>query len=197
MSRGVTVLTERPAEEWETWAEKHDAIVYEHLRGLGDSDIAKRFGLSMKQVRAVLARPEALAIESAFRQQIAEKISDSVGERLIHATTRAVEVIEQTLEEDLTPGTAAKAHQDRVAIKVLEGQGFLTKDGEASRAGESLTPHDVNRLVEALTKADESKRLNNVEDADWEFEEGTGEGAGPVRSPEFPKPEKTAVEPDL
>ena len=144
----------------ERWPLRNDQIVLMILAGSPAREVAAAYGLSERQVSSIFTDPRAADIKRLARERLQEKILETIEDELDVTSKLAVQVIKRTLEADIAPVHKAKANQDRVAIKVLQGRGFLRSEDRGAGAGFQVTNDQFDKLLTALGKADEAKNID-------------------------------------
>ena len=138
-------------------------IVLMLLGGAKQKEVAKEFGLSRQRISKIAEDPRAEAVIQKARESITDKLLGDIDDQLDLASRLSMKVIRRTLAADISPTHKAKGNQDRVAVSILRGRGFLSKDGESGEKGFQITPAQFDRLTEALAKADEAKKIDPFE----------------------------------
>ncbi len=138
-------------------------IVLMLLGGAKQADVAKEFGLTRQAVSKIAKDPRAEEVIRQARETITDKLLGDIDDQLDLASRLSMKVIRRTLAADISPTHKAKGNQDRVAVSILRGRGFLSKDGESGEQGFHITPAQFDRLTEALAKADAAKKIDPFE----------------------------------
>jgi hypothetical protein len=145
------------------WPPRNDQIVLLALTGVPTTEIGAQFGMSQRNVQLIFNDPRANEIKKIAKARFQEKLIETIEEELDVASKLALKVIKRTLAADISPFHKAKSNQDRVAIKTLEGRGFLRSEDRGSGIGYQVTPDQFNKLMTALGKADEAKDIDPFE----------------------------------
>lgn len=145
------------ANSWPPWK---DVLVLRAFSGQESlKALAREFKVPYRVAQRVIADPRAEELRIRTRERIRENIMDSVEDQLDESTRKAVEVIRRTLNAEITAFHPAKANQDRVALKVLEGRGFLSTD-RGQGGGLSMSEEQFDRLLAAIQKSDTASRVD-------------------------------------
>lgn len=162
----------------EGWSARNDHIVllYE-LAGLTQKEIGDRFGLSPQTISGIINDPRAAEIKETARKELRQRILNTVEDELTAMQKLSVKVLKKTLEADISPIHGAKPNQDRVALDLLKGMGFLSKEQERDGGGLTMTNEQFERFMEGIQKSDEAAQVDpfSVREAEWEPEEPEGE----------------------
>lgn len=146
------------------WSLRNDQIVLLVVAGTPHSEIAKQFGLTRQRVTQIMATAKAKEMVAQYRQRLQEHLLSSIEGQLDESAKLAAKAIKKTLEADISAFHKAKSNQDRVAIKLLEGKGFLNKKEErADDAAMQVTNEQFNKLMAAISKSDEAAKIRVVE----------------------------------
>lgn len=147
------------------WPLRNDQIVLMALGGTSHKDIAAAHNITPQMVSKIVNDPRADEIVRIAKQKLRERIFTGMEENLDLAAKAALKVIQKTLDAEISPTHKAKANQDRVAIKMLQGRGFLgVERGEDS--GFKMSPEQFGRLEKALQKADAASEIE-IRDAEY------------------------------
>jgi predicted transcriptional regulator len=138
------------------WTVRHEMIVSLHIAGNSNKRIAAAMGITPERVSQVLSDGNAKALIAQVQKAMRLKMEEEIEDKLIVLAAESVDRLGETITHEFLPGTDEKAHQDRMAEKVLKGTGFLSKDVPEGRGRmhEALTPALAERLAAALEKAD-------------------------------------------
>jgi hypothetical protein len=141
----------------EDWSEQQEAIALLYAKGSEIDVIASALGLPKAVVASVLEDPRAIQTVQYFRAEVAKVLGEKVAPKLEALAFRAAQRIEETLDHTFVAGSQAKHHQDRLAMKLLEGKGFLkAQEGET---GETITRRDLEKFEASMRKALEAREL--------------------------------------
>jgi hypothetical protein len=122
------------------------------------------FGMSGENVRVIVKSNEGKEIITQARRRLREKLLESAEEQLDLQAKLAVKALQRTLEADISPTHKAKANQDRVATKVLQGRGLLKSGPDSgNKGGYQMSPEMFDRLERALSKADMAAGIDPFE----------------------------------
>lgn len=156
------------------WGPKHELCVALHIADKRNYEIAVILGWTKEYVSMVLNMPQAQAEIRRAILKIREISGAEVEGRVQQHAETAVKRVGETLDAEFLVGTRSKEHQDRTALKILEGTGYLPgkKDEERGGISEKLTAPLVEKLAASLELAAKAKMLANKEeepvDADFE-----------------------------
>lgn len=165
----------------QTWSPRHDLAVALHLSGKKNVDIARVLEWTPEHVSIVLRQPQAKAMVERAQRRMRETTQEAITERLLELSEKAVERLEETLEQTFILGSKSKHHQDNTSLKILQGTGFLAgkKDGEKEEATDKVTATLVERLTASLEKAAEARiKARDVVEAPYEVVEDEDDDSG-------------------
>ena len=149
----------------QSWPLRNDRIVLMVLAGMPVKEVAKSFGLSQQMISIIVADPRAEEIGRIARARLQEKLIDTIEEELDQMARMATEKLKATLQADIGAVHKAKPNQDRVAVKILEGRGFLKKERGAT-GGLQIPKELYGKLVEAMEKANKAAEIDPFDDED-------------------------------
>jgi hypothetical protein len=163
MSKKKSKAVEKP---WPLWK---DQVVLFYMSGMTQEEVATHMsGIGHKMTRQsvsnILKDPRAGEIIAAARSKFKEVLIEGIGDELDVASKLALKAIKKTLEAEIHPIHQAKANQDRVALKVLSGRGFLREDSRNEDAGLQVPPDQFERLVKAMERSNRAREQNPYED---------------------------------
>lgn len=143
------------------WSPTHEYVVSLHIMGNSNKRIATAVGLSEVRVSQILHDPEAQKLIHRAKLSMRQKMSEDIEGRLVVAAEASVGRIEETLDAEFIPGSDGKKHQDGVALSILKGTGFLSKDfsGEGEAKRPPISSSQAERLISAMEKANEARQL--------------------------------------
>ena len=147
----------------QVWPVRNDQIVLLLLAGMPQKEVAAQFEMTRQMISRIANDPRAEEIIRSAREAISEKLLDGIEDELDAATRLSMKVIRRTLDADISPVHKAKANQDRVAVSVLRGRGYLSQEGRSEEGGFKVSPAQFDRLVGALAKADAAKKIDPFE----------------------------------
>lgn len=165
----------------ENWPLRNDQIVLAMLGGRKTKEVAEEFGLSLGTISNIMAHPKAKEIIALARNKLREKLMEDMEDQLDLASKLSLKVIKRTLEADIAPVHKAKSNQDRVALKVLTGRGFLRAEDRSGDGGLQMTGEQHGRLMEGIEKA---ARVSNINPFEKPENEIVVEGAEEVETKE-------------
>lgn len=148
------------------WSIIHEQIVALHIAGKLNKEIALIVDRTPERVSQVLNSDRAKEIIQRVRLNMRERMREEIETRLVVLAEESVGRLEETVEAEFLLGSKAKEHQDSVAIQVLKGTGFLSKDFSAD--GETKRPplnnQQAERLIHALEKANRAEEIAHTYD---------------------------------
>ncbi len=149
---------------------RHEMIVFLHMRGKKNNEIAEALDITSESVWQVLSDPAALLMIDALRTELRKTFVDGIEEQMMELGPIAVERLQETLESEMPVGSRAHKHQDEVSFKLLDRLGFSPsrRDGETGSKGINLDRDIQERLAAALEKSKEVDTYDAAEEADWE-----------------------------
>ena len=145
------------------WPIRNDQIVMMRISGATQDEVAAAFGISKRQVRNIEQDPRAQEIVAQAKAKVQEKLIETMDEDLDLTAKLSLRVLRRTLEADINPIHQAKANQDRTAIALLRGRGFLSKDGESNQQGFQMSTEQSDKLLAAIAKSDRAAKVNPFE----------------------------------
>lgn len=151
------------------WGPKHDQVVFLHCLGYDNILIAAELGIGKMYVSKLLRDPIAQRKILEFRRKTQQKLIDGVEGRLLRLADESVKRLEETMEEAFEPGTRAKEHQDKTALALLRGTGFLKSEVVKEKEVNTLTKDQAELLHSAISKS-MSFREVEVQDAVFSVE---------------------------
>ncbi len=146
-----------------SWPLRNDQIVLRVLAVGRIKTVAEEFGLSVQQITNICKDPRGEEIIRAARERLREKLLENIEDQLDVAAKASLEVIKKTLDADIGVFHKAKANQDRVALKILGGRGFLRGDDRVDGGGTQLSEEQFGRLVKAMKASDEVRAIDPFE----------------------------------
>ena len=147
----------------QAWPVRNDQIVLMLLAGAKQKDVAKEFSLTRQMVSRIANDPRAEEIIRVARETITNNLLSGIEEQLDLATKLSMKVVRRTLDADIHPAHKAKANQDRVAISILRGRGFLSQESSED-TGLKISNTQFDRIEAALAKADAAKEIDPFAD---------------------------------
>lgn len=148
-----------------SWGAMEDQIVLLYATGhFTHKDLGNRFEIASDQVKRILGDPRAEEIRALAREKIREGLVRGVEDELPQLASYAVQCIKRTLMAEISPTHVAKANQDRVALKVLTGIGYLREDGTTPEGGITLSPEQHKSLIDAIDRSNRVKQADGVEE---------------------------------
>ncbi len=175
-----------PIKDWNT---KHDTVVALHCSMHSNQEIAEMVGYTPARVSQILNDPQGRRLVEAHRMRMRERLMEDVESGLAEICVDALENIRRTVElEGLSIGSDFMKHQDKVSLEVLKGSGFLTKDKEMDRGGQTEIPKMLaERIATALEKtakvAEEIEKQEKEREIIQEEPENVREGDFSVLTP--------------
>jgi len=173
------MLKKNPAQDWPL---RNDQIVLLVLSGASQAAAGRTFDISRQAVGKILNDPRAKDIIRQARQKLHDRILESMDDQLDLASKLSLVKLKQTLDADISPYHKAKSNQDRVALKILAGRGFLPGDSRTEEGGLLMSGDQFAKLVSAMSKSDQAKQIDPfkveeneiIVEAEVVEEEGTG-----------------------
>ena len=138
----------------QSWPLRNDEIVLKVMADIPVVDVAKAYNMTPQNVTKIIRDPRAQEIIKLARSKFQEKLVQETEEKLGLLSKLSVDALKVTLEEEMEATAKAKPNQDRVAMKILEGRGFLKVDKSGS-TGLQVPVEIWDKLVDGLRKADE------------------------------------------
>ena len=145
------------------WPLRNDQIVLLVLGGMKQKEVAKEYNLTPQAVSKIIRDPRAEEVLTHARDAILEKMLSGMDDQMTHSARLAIKCVRRTLEADIGPTHKAKGNQDRVAIAMLRGRGFLSQETNEGERNFLISPAQFERLVGAMEKSDEAKKINPFE----------------------------------
>ena len=143
------------------WPLRNDQIVLLALSGtMTQEEIGEIFGMTRQNVALILKHDRAKEIIQIARARLRENLVDTIEGELDLASRAAVEVIKRTLNADISPVHKAKPNQDRVAVALLRGRGFMREEGKGAEGGLQVPADQFANFVESLRKADAAREID-------------------------------------
>lgn len=146
-----------------TWPLRNDQIVLRVLATGSLKDVAKEFSLTAQQISVICNDPRGEEIIRAARERLREKLLEGIEDQLDVAAQASLKVLQRTLKADISPMHKAKPNQDRVALKILGGRGFLHGDPQGDGGGTQLSEEQFSRLVSAMKASDAVRGIDPFE----------------------------------
>lgn len=136
-------------------------IVSLHIAGNPNKKIAAAVGITPERVSQVLSDPQAIAVIQRVKNSMRLKMEEDIEDKLVVLASESVDRIAETITHEFLPGSDEHEHQDRVAIKVLQGTGFLKKESPegGGKTREVPSTRLLERLASALEKANTAVEL--------------------------------------
>lgn len=157
------------------WTTRNEHIALLWLTGKTQAEIAKMFGIHQSTVARIVGDPRVEELKARIREELRERVIDSVAAELDDAAQLAVRAIRRTLEADISPVHKAKPNQDRVALKVLQGRGHLAVVHEGETGSFQMSDDQFGRLMAAMSKADAAAKIDPIPEAEYEVIEDGGD----------------------
>ncbi len=143
----------------QSWPVRNDMIVLMLLGGATQKDVAEQFKLTKQHISKIANDPRAEAVIQQAREKITENLLGDMEEQLDLSSRLSAKVLNRTLNADISPVHKAKGNQDRVAVAILRGRGFLSQEDRADQ-GLKISPVQFDRIAKALAKADEAQKID-------------------------------------
>lgn len=150
---------------WPLWKEQ---VVFLILAGNTQqevADILEKQGITISRqgISAIMQTEEAKGLVAAVKIKFRENLMTSIEEELDAASQLALRAVKKTLSADLTAIHKAKPNQDRVALKVLQGRGYLAVESPMREQSLQVPPEILGKLVTALEKSAQAKDIDPFE----------------------------------
>lgn len=164
------------------WGPKHDQVVFLHCLGYDNILIAAELGIGKMYVSKLLRDPQAQRKILEFRKKTQKNLIEGVEGRLLRLADESVKRLEETMGEQFELGTRAKEHQDKTALSLLRGTGFLKSEVVKEKQVDSLTTEQANLLQSAINKSMQFREAEvvdavfSVEAVEKQKEEGNDSG---------------------
>lgn len=143
-----------------SWTTLEDQIVILSSTGhFSELTLAQNFNVSVPYVKKVLSDPRAQVVLATVRDKIRENLVHSVEGELTYLASKAVQVLKVTLEAELPATHDAKPNQDKVALAVLKGMGYLGEEANKGGGGLQLSPEQHSSLLAAIEKSDRVAKM--------------------------------------
>lgn len=151
----------RPRWNPKQWHPVYEEVVLMDCLGLARKDIALEKGFTEQHITNICATPQAAIIRELFRKRMAAKYEGTVEERLERITQKAMDRIENVINNDELEKKNPLGLFDR-AITVLKATSKI-KEAPTTNVEKQLIVSDeqFTKLLEGTKKADEAKRLHS------------------------------------
>ncbi len=146
------------------WPLRNDQIVLSVLGGRKQREVAEEHGLTHQQISNIIRHPKAEEIIAIARNKLRDKLLGEMEDKMDLAAQASLKVLQKTLNADISPVHKAKSNQDRVALKILSGRGFLRAEERGEDGGLQMTGDQHKRLMEGLAKASRVRQIDPYED---------------------------------
>jgi hypothetical protein len=161
---------------WPAW--KDQVVLLHLLGGKTQKEIAEALTesgrkITRQAVSAILRDPRAEELMRSTRARFQDAMIESIHDELDVASKLALKVVKRTLKANISPTHKAKANQDRVALKVLSGRGFLREETKGESAGLQVPADQWDKISKALEQSDRAKEIEVVTIQDAEIIEET------------------------
>jgi len=158
------------------WKPRHENVVMLHLGGWNNIAIANYTRMTPERIYQILQTPQAQALIASQMDRIRERFGSDVSDKLLKLTEISVNRVSETLEQDFIPGTDAKKHQDKVALEIMKGKGFLNgADPSAVNHEQKVSVSLLEKFTNALERANEAKSLHTGDNDSEAIEEASFE----------------------
>jgi hypothetical protein len=147
---------------WPLWKEQAVFLVLAGNTQQEVVDILSKQGINVTRqaISAMMKTDEAKSLVRVVKEKFRENLLESIEDQLDAAAKLALRSVKRTLSAEISPTHKAKPNQDRVAIKVLQGRGFLSVESETKNIAPQVPPEIWGKLVGALEK---SARVGDVD----------------------------------
>ena len=164
------------------WKPVHTQIVMQSITGVSNKALAKQTGYTEVRISQILNDPQALALQRDVQKSLRLKMEEDIEDKLLVLAEASVRRLDETLSTEFAPGSKAKNQQDNIAVSVLKGTGFLSKDFSGNEASDRppLDERLAERLVTALERSNEAVahhvNVSTAEEAEYEVIESPSRG---------------------
>lgn len=145
------------------WTLRNEQIIIMRMAGATQEEIGKAFGISRKAVERIEKHPQAAIVEEEMRAALRERLLDDIESQLDQATRDSMKAIMVTVGAEMSAFHPAKSNQDRVALKVLEGRGYLGKE-KNDEGSVTLSSEQFSVLIEQMKKSDAAQQIDPFAD---------------------------------
>lgn len=158
----------------QNWKPKHTQIVFQSISGVTNKALAKQHNYTEVRISQILNDPQAAVIRRDIEKSLRRKMEEDIENKLVILAEKSVRRLDETLATDFTPGSKAKNQQDNVAVSVLKGTGFLSKDFSRNESSdrpplnERLAERLVTALEESNTAREQQVEVENAIDTEYE-----------------------------
>lgn len=148
---------------------RHDLLVFMHIRGKSNLEIADALDIHPNYVTLVLSDPAIKRMIEQLRGELRQGFVEGMEEQLMELGPQAIENLKTTLEATPTMNSRFKKHQDNMSIKLLDRIGFSPKrkDGGDREGGMRLDRDIQERMAKALETEDERDEYDSAVEAEW------------------------------
>lgn len=165
-----------PKKDLSTWSARNDMIVMMAFSGhYTNGQIGEKFGITAAQVGNIVNDPRAKEVLDIARHRLREKLMEDIEDQLDLTAKASLKVLKRTIKANISPMHKAKINQDRVALKLLQGRGFLSTEARREEEGTKMSDDQFNALVAAIEKSDRAKQIPVLEDLEAEVVEDAAE----------------------
>lgn len=154
------------------WKSRHTTVIALSVLGESNEAIAEKTGYTPQRVSQILNDPKGLELREEMEQRFRENLTEDVASRLERLAVKAVDALEETLSANISAIHKAKPNQDRVALKILEGQGHLRSEGTPGSGGIQLPPEMAGAFLKAIERANRVQEINALPQLEAEVTDG-------------------------
>lgn len=152
--------------KWEPkkWEAIFDEMVLMSCSGKGQTEIARRFGYTVRHVNAILNCKHAQVTKRLILDKLQKTIETTLDQRIAGIKDKALTRIMQVLSDEGLLTTAPFQVFDR-SVNVLKGTGVLKEvssptGGDQFKGNIFINAEDAKGIREGLAVANEAKKLN-------------------------------------
>ena len=151
----------RPRWEPKKWHPVYEEIVMLSVMGYKNTDIAKEKGLTPVHVSNILNTPQAKLIIEIVLKKMEKKRELTVEQRLDRLATKAMDRVEEVIENDVVAEKNPLAMFDR-ALEILKGTKKIKTADAPTTNNTLIVTEDVSKqLIAALQLSDKARALHS------------------------------------
>ena len=145
------------------WPLRNDQIVLMALGGVKQREIGEVFGLSHQQISLIIRDDRAKEIIEITRAKLRKNLTKGIEDELTLMAQASLKVLKKTLDADMGATHRAKPNQDRVAVAILRGRGFLREEGREEGSALQVPEEQFAKFMEAMQKAGRVREIDPFE----------------------------------
>lgn len=165
-----------PIKNWKPWMTK---IIVMHMAGMSAEEISKQFPskhdaskfMTRGRISQIINDPQGQQMIRGMNERVKEGMLKDINDGMLTLAHKSVNRLAETLNEDFTPGSNAKKHQDMVSLTIVKN--YIPGEAENKLPeGEGLTDKGLGILAQALNNAAKAKMIHsgqNIADAEYEI----------------------------